>query len=562
MSLSRNEINTIKKAVKEAIEVYVDIKIANAQYAFTEIATVTKENWDDLSNDIKVKGKATYTHVISVGKIVYPVGSVVYCFVPNNQYNNMFILGKLDKVPAQITGGTIGIGRIGTSEPPQYNFYVDSDGNVTITKGSINLGKNGNSYNFSVDNNGNVSMSKGSINLGNGNFVVDNQGNTTIKNGDINITSGNLHIGWNSNYNDYNFAVENDGSVRAYDGSFYGHVSASSGNFGKFRINATDGLLDYEDSSNNHYVYLGRGNANNCGIYVSDRSLSSHGGNYVSIAPYGIEISDGSTAITESGGGTSWTNYNYPSQSCYIDYQGIDLSHGGRISFGSNKYLNGITNNGVYDTDFDIHPELENDIPSVRCVKTTAHQAYSSAVSASYDEISRTRGVTVSDDGNSTLSTGGTDTLYMSVSSKGRTSSTYGHHLKLPSSGTSSDIRLKEQIDDMPNIEDVYNSIKLHKFKYHNDIVDTLPTYHWGVIAQELEDNLKKHGYEEDDYSIVFKGIQNSGYNEDKYVGDDKVYRLWSSDFDAMHIQMIQKLWKRCNKLEEEIKELKERKSN
>ena len=202
MSLSRNEINTIKKAVKEAIEVYVDIKIANAQYAFTEIATVTKENWDDLSNDIEVKGKATYTHVISVGKIVYPVGSVVYCFVPNNQYNNMFILGKLDKVPAQITGGTIGIGRIGTSEPPQYNFYVDSDGNVTITKGSINLGKNGNSYNFSVDNNGNVSMSKGSINLGNGKFVVDNQGNTTIKNGDINITSGNLHIGWNSTYND------------------------------------------------------------------------------------------------------------------------------------------------------------------------------------------------------------------------------------------------------------------------------------------------------------------------------------------------------------------------
>ena len=532
MSLSRNEINTIKKAVKEAIEVYVDIKIANAQYAFTEIATVTKENWNDLSNDIEVKGKATYTHVISVGKIVYPVGSVVYCFVPNNQYNNMFILGKLDKVPAQITGGTIGIGRIGTTEPPQYNFYVDSNGNVTINKGSINLG--------------------------NGNFVVDNQGNTTIRNGDINITSGNLHIGWNSTYDDYNFAVENDGKVRAYDGSFYGHVSASSGNFGNFRINVSNGLLDYEDSSNNHYVYLGRGNANNCGVYVSDRSISSKGGNYVSIAPYGIEISDGSTAITESSGGTSWTNYNYPSQSCYIDYQGIDLSHNGRISFGSNKYLSGITNNGVYDTDFDIHPELENDIPSVRCVKTTAHQAYSAAVSASYDEISRTRGVTVSDNRDSTLSTSGTDTLYMSVGSSGRTSSTYGHHLKLPSSGTSSDIRLKEQISDMPNIEDIYNNIKLHKFKYHNDIVDILPTYHWGVVAQELEANLKEHGYEEDDYSIVFKGNQNSGYNEDKYVGDDKVYRLWSSDFDAMHIQMIQKLWKRCDELEKEIKELKE----
>jgi hypothetical protein len=149
------------------------------------------------------------------------------------------------------------------------------------------------------------------------------------------------------------------------------------------------------------------------------------------------------------------------------------------------------------------------------------------------------------------------------MSSKGgKITSTYGHKLAIPSSGTSSDVRLKEQISDMPNIEDVYNNIKLHKFKYHKDIVDTLPTYHWGVIAQELEENLKKNGYNEDDYSIVFKGNQNAGFNEDKYVGNDKVYRLWSSDFDAMHIQMIQKLWKRCDELEKEIKELKERKGN
>lgn len=532
MSLSRNEINTIKKAVKEAIEVYVDIKIANAQYAFTEIATVTKENWNDLSNDIEVKGKATYTHVISVGKIVYPVGSVVYCFVPNNQYNNMFILGKLDKVPAQITGGTIGIGRIGTTEPPQYNFYVDSNGNVTINKGSINLG--------------------------NGKFVVDNQGNTTIRNGDINITSGNLHIGWNSTYNDYNFAVENDGKVRAYDGSFYGHVSASSGNFGKFRINVTDGLLDYEDSSNNHYVYLGKGKSNNCGFYVSDKSINSSGGNYVSIAPYGIEISDDSTAIRETGGGTTWVNYNHPSQTCYIDYQGINLSDSGKIIFGK-YYLSGAINVEVYDG-----VASEHNIPTAMCVQKSCQKAYGMAKADSYASMvsyvsSHTlQGISVSNNQYSTLSTSGTDTLYMSVSSGGTFSSTYGHHLKLPSSGTSSDIRLKEQISDMPNIENVYNNIKLHKFKYHKDIVDTLPTYHWGVIAQELEENLKENGYSEDDYSIVFKGNQNSGYNEDKYVGDDKVYRLWSSDFDAMHIQMIQKLWKRCDELEKEIKELKE----
>ena len=525
MSLTRNEINTIKKAVKEAIEVYVDIKIANAQYVFTEIATVTAEHWDDLSNDIEVKGKATYTHVISVGKIVYPVGSVVYCFVPNNQYNNMFILGKLDKVPAQITGGTIGIGRIGTYEPPRYNFYVDTDGNVTINKGSINLG--------------------------NGNFVVDNQGNTTIKNGDINITSGNLHIGWNSTYNDYNFAVENDGSVRAYDGSFYGHVSASSGNFGKFRINVNDGLLDYEDNSNNHYVYLGRGKANNCGVYISDRSISSHGGNYVSIAPNGIEISDGAGATNIEGHTTTWEHYGSDIY-CSMDYDGLTIGSGSAIKFDTSHggRLEGISSRPIFAS----NGTISNG--SVSLAITEAGLA--SNLTNVKDYFNRKIGIYARTDGTTTLNSSGTSSYYMS-SDGGQITTAYGHKLAIPSSGTSSDIRLKEHISDMPNIEDVYNNIKLHKFKYHDDIVDVLPTYHWGVIAQELEDNLKEHGYEEDDYSIVFKGNQNSGYNEDKYVGDDKVYRLWSSDFDAMHIQMIQKLWKRCDELEKEIKELKER---
>lgn len=536
MSLSRNEMNTIKKAIKESIQAYVDIKIANAQYAFTEIATVTAEHWDDLSNDIEVKGKATYTHVISVGKIVYPVGSVVYCFIPNNQYNNMFILGKLDKVPAQITGGTIGIGRIGAYDPPQYSFYVDSNGNVTITKGSINLG--------------------------NGNFVVDSHGNTTIKNGDINITSGNLHIGWNSNYNDYNFAVENDGSVRAYDGSFYGHVSASSGNFGKFRINVTDGLLDYEDNSNGYYVYLGKTLGGACGLYVSDRALGASGSvNYVSIAKNGIQISDDTSSMTTEGGSTIWGNYDNESLYCTIDYRGIDLSHGGEISFGTNIFVNGICNESVY------RESDEHNMPTAYSVYLSCKDAVYQATSEAHNNMvnyvnSHTiDGITAGTNGTTTLSTSGTSSYYMS-SYGGKITSTYGHQLAIPSSGTSSDVRLKEQISDMPNIEDVYNNIKLHKFKYHKDIVDTLPTYHWGVIAQELEENLKNNGYNEDDYSIVFKGNQNAGFNEDKYVGDDKVYRLWSSDFDAMHIQMIQKLWKRCDELEEEIKELKERKGH
>ena len=555
MSLSRNEMNTIKKAIKESIQTYVDIKIANAQYAFTEIATVTAEHWDDLSNDIEVKGKATYTHVISVGKIVYPVGSVVYCFIPNNQYNNMFILGKLDKVPAQITGGTIGIGRIGTTEPPQYSFYVDANGNVTITKGSINLG--------------------------NGNFVVDNQGNTTIRNGDVNITSGNLHIGWNFDYNDYNFAVENDGSMRAYNGNFYGYVSASSGNFGKFNINVTDGLLDYEDPAKNAYVYLGKNIANGCGLVVSEVPFGNLGSK-VSIAPQGIETisEDGNNISQLTSSMLQFENLN-SSEFTTIEHDGITLE-GGDIRFKSDSH-------GIVGMISDVRAILFKDasgvingtedeiyfykqgaiwkagagsnaiaiLPSCRSVNESFKN-----VKTCTDEIRNQLGITVELSGGITLSTSPTSANFLSNSSKGQHTTSYGHSLSLPASGNSSDIRLKEQISEMPNIEDLYNQIKLYKFKYHSDIVDADDRFHWGIIAQEVDELFQSNGYTDKDFSLVYKSKQNVGYNEDKYVGEDKVFRVLPNEFNAMHVQMIQKLWKRCDELEKEIKELKERKGN
>jgi hypothetical protein len=179
-----------------------------------------------------------------------------------------------------------------------------------------------------------------------------------------------------------------------------------------------------------------------------------------------------------------------------------------------------------------------------------------------YNELYNNLGITVELSGDITLSTSPTSGNFLSNTTGGKHTTSYAHSLSLPASGHTSDIRLKEQISEMPNIEDLYNQIKLYKFKYHSDIVDADDRFHWGIIAQEVDELFQSNGYTDKDFSLVYKSKQNVGYNEDKYVGDDKVFRVLSNEFNAMHVQMIQKLWKRCDELEKEIKELKERKGN
>lgn len=214
INLTKNQINTIKKSILDAVMTYCDIKIANAQYAFTEIGIVTDTDYVHYTNTINVKG-AIYTGVLSVGKIVYPKDSVVYCFVPNNQYNNMFILGKLDASPANIQGGEIHIGETGKQNDDgsmKYYFNVDQNGNVEITQGSINLGLNNDgNYNFSVDNDGNMIARDGyftgdivgsSISSSDGTFQIDANGNITgadISGSSFSSTNGTFEIDENGN---------------------------------------------------------------------------------------------------------------------------------------------------------------------------------------------------------------------------------------------------------------------------------------------------------------------------------------------------------------------------
>ncbi len=89
-------------------------------------------------------------------------------------------------------------------------FGVDDDGNLyatdatlsgsmNITSGYINLGNGA----FTVNSDGEVTIKKGQINLGN-NFIANSDGEVTIKKGDITLGSY--------------FSVDNNGNIKAYSG--------------------------------------------------------------------------------------------------------------------------------------------------------------------------------------------------------------------------------------------------------------------------------------------------------------------------------------------------------
>lgn len=142
--MTNEEVNLLKEAILNSMEAYVDARFARLPFVKTEIGVVEGKGTDK-GNKVRIKKVvgsdgnvisegALYDNVLSVGNIIFPDNSIVYIFVPNAQYNNMFIMGQLDDTPANIKGGTINIGN--------GSFMVDNNGNVTLTKGQINIANN------------------------------------------------------------------------------------------------------------------------------------------------------------------------------------------------------------------------------------------------------------------------------------------------------------------------------------------------------------------------------------------------------------------------------------
>ena len=141
--MTQNEVDIIKNSVLDSTEAYVEARLAVADFVKTQIGVVTSAYLNPTSKKWihTVKCNATsgttgimYNNVLSVNNIHFKENSVVFMIVPNAQYSNQFILGKLDNVPYDIVGGSININD---------NFIVDSEGNVICENIDARAGKLG-----------------------------------------------------------------------------------------------------------------------------------------------------------------------------------------------------------------------------------------------------------------------------------------------------------------------------------------------------------------------------------------------------------------------------------
>ena len=341
--MTKNQINTIKKSILDAVMTYCDIKIANAQYAFTEIGVVTDTDYVHYTNTVNIKG-AIYTGVLSVGKIVYPKDSVVYCFVPNNQYNNMFILGKLDASPANIEGGEIHIGETGKQNDDgsmKYYFNVDDNGNVEITQGSINLGLNSDgTYNFSVDNDGNMIARDGyftgdivgsSIKSSDGTFEIDKDGN---------ITGADI-IGSSFSSTNGTFSIDENGNITGADISG-STLSGDTISGGSIEIGNESGSYYFGVDTNGKVTIVGA----NISGYATDGEVASE----IAVLPHTISLSSGNGGITITtyDGNGDYLNSSTSTISIYATNIKFDADH--RLELKAGEF---VFNGGNFSLDED-----------------------------------------------------------------------------------------------------------------------------------------------------------------------------------------------------------------
>lgn len=142
--ITQNEVSIIKNAVLDCTEAYVDARLETLNFVKTMIGTVVAEPIKNNKGkyEHKVKCNVTsgrtdgieYTKVLSVGNTPFPKGSVVFIVAPNAQFSNMFILGKLDDTPCNITAGSI---MLGGSTPETAKIYLTGKATADGSYGHI-----------------------------------------------------------------------------------------------------------------------------------------------------------------------------------------------------------------------------------------------------------------------------------------------------------------------------------------------------------------------------------------------------------------------------------------
>lgn len=90
--MTLEEVNLLKKAILDANEIYIKELLKNAKFNKDEKAVIVGRG---TSSGVKVKIKdVEYDNVDTIGSVSYSAGDIVNVCIPNNNYNNMYIIGN------------------------------------------------------------------------------------------------------------------------------------------------------------------------------------------------------------------------------------------------------------------------------------------------------------------------------------------------------------------------------------------------------------------------------------------------------------------------------------
>ena len=122
---------------------------------------------------------------------------------------------------------------------------------------------------------------------------------------------------------------------------------------------------------------------------------------------------------------------------------------------------------------------------------------------------------------------------------------------------SSSDERLKTNVSDMPDLESVYMKFKPKKFQFDDRLKGYDHRWHYGLLAQSVEESLIEVGISIDDTGLIWKEPVYDDFHEREVICDEMVYKLDKDELHAMHIQMIQKQHKEIEQLKLENVQIK-----
>ena len=128
---------------------------------------------------------------------------------------------------------------------------------------------------------------------------------------------------------------------------------------------------------------------------------------------------------------------------------------------------------------------------------------------------------------------------------------------------TSSDIRLKKEIQSLNDVRDLYLGFKPKQYKFKTDTLGDDEQIRYGLIANEVKNNLDRCGLNSSDYQIVETYQTNEHTGQQAYIRDGVGLRINYENLHALHIAFGQQIYKeltdKIDALQKELQELKEK---